>query len=61
MAHWAGNGGDTGLTHMAQWSATGLTSTVHNLLTQHPILAVYKAHTIQYKKYMIHDTHNIAT
>ena len=34
---------------------TGFTSTIHNLLTQYPILAVYKAHTIQYKKHMIHE------
>ena len=33
---------------------TGLTTTVHNLLTQPPILVVYKAHIMQYKK--MHDT-----
>ena len=38
---------------------TELTFTVHNLLTQHPILTVYEAHTIQCKKYMIHHTDNI--
>ena len=37
---------------------TGLTTTVHNLLTQPPILPVYEAHTIQYKKRMIRDIYN---
>ena len=40
---------------------TGLTITVCNLLTQPPILTVYEAHIMQYKKCMIHDTYNIAT
>ena len=53
MAHWAGNSGDT--IHTAHGTLgcehnTGLTTTVHNLLTQPPILAVYKAHKMQYKR-----------
>ena len=52
MAHWAGNSGDT-IQDEHTWH-TGLQTQyrtynqVHNLLTQHSILAVYKVHTIQY-------------
>ena len=40
---------------------TGLTTTVHNLLTQPPILAVYEASYSAVQKCIIRDTHNIAT
>ena len=49
---------------MAHWAANTIQDLqyIHSTqLTQHPILAVYKAHTIQYKKHMIRDTHNIGT
>ena len=56
MAHCTGSGANTIQDSHTQHTALAVVqtqhrsyTTVHNLLTQPPILAVYKTHTIQYK------------